>query len=150
MSPLKKFARLSRAERQLLCTSCLLTVALRLLLFIYPFKKTLALVRRQAPPSHPAAEQALPQRPIIRAVRAASRRVAPRDRPGLAQALVLLVLFRRHGHPAELRIGVSKNDQQQLHAHAWVESDGRVVIGDLPDLDRYTPLPSLEQSHIQV
>ena len=29
-------------------------------------------------------------------------------------------------------------------AHAWVESAGRIVVGELPGgLDRYTPLPTL-------
>jgi len=34
--------------------------------------------------------------------------------------------------------------QGQLQAHAWVESQGRIVSGGLKDLWRYTPLPLLE------
>jgi hypothetical protein len=37
-----------------------------------------------------------------------------------------------------------KTESGQLTAHAWVESDGQVVVGDLPGgLGIYTPLPSL-------
>jgi len=34
--------------------------------------------------------------------------------------------------------------RKQLQAHAWVESQGRIVSGGLKDLWRYTPLPLLE------
>jgi hypothetical protein len=62
----------------------------------------------------------------------------------LSQALAAQTLFLRQGYPAELHIGVAKNETGQLEAHAWVESEGQVVIGDLQNLSRYTPLPSLE------
>jgi hypothetical protein len=56
---------------------------------------------------------------------------------------VLYVLFRCHGHPADLRIGVCK-EEGDLRAHAWVKSNDQIVIGKLPGLSRYTALPSLE------
>jgi len=43
------------------------------------------------------------------------------------------------GYPCGLRIGAAKNGADELIAHAWVESEGRVVIGEF-ELDRYTPL----------
>jgi len=52
-------------------------------------------------------------------------------------------LFIQHGHPADVRIGVVKNETGGLIAHAWVESDGRVVVGDSSDLSRYARLPPL-------
>ncbi len=49
------------------------------------------------------------------------------------------------GLPAELCIGVAKEGGNRLAAHAWVMSDGRVVIGGSPeDLSRYTRLTALE------
>ncbi|MGH9544213.1 MAG: lasso peptide biosynthesis B2 protein [Terriglobales bacterium] len=39
---------------------------------------------------------------------------------------------------SRIRIGVSK-DAGQFEAHAWVESQDRVVIGD-SGLQRYTPM----------
>jgi hypothetical protein len=44
----------------------------------------------------------------------------------------------RAGHPCEFRIGAAKNGPG-LIAHAWLESEGRVLIGEF-ELDRYTPL----------
>ncbi len=50
----------------------------------------------------------------------------------------------RNGYPVELRIGVVKTNQGGLEAHAWVESGGRLVVGDLTQgLSTYAPLPPL-------
>ena len=50
----------------------------------------------------------------------------------------------RGGLPADLQIGVMKTPQGKLLAHAWVESDGRIVVGALPEgLGAYTRLPTL-------
>ena len=62
----------------------------------------------------------------------------------LPQALVTKLLFTRYGYPAELRLGVAKNERGQLDAHAWVESDGVIVVGGLPDMTRFTPLPPMD------
>jgi hypothetical protein len=52
-------------------------------------------------------------------------------------------LLVRQGYPALLHIGAAKGEGGQLRAHAWVESEGRVVIGG-HDLGRYAPLVALE------
>ena len=46
------------------------------------------------------------------------------------------------GH-AEVRIGVMRSGAREIAAHAWVESNGHIVIGDLPGLSGYAPLPPL-------
>ena len=48
-------------------------------------------------------------------------------------------MLSRAGYPCELRMGVAKKAPDELIAHAWVESEGRVVIGEF-ELERYTPL----------
>lgn len=145
MSMLKKFVRLRPSDRRLLCMSSLLMVGMRFLLFFLPFRDLLKLVRQRAQSAARKASVAAasPER-LAWAVRVAGRRFAPRDRPCLTQALVLLALFRHYGHPARLRIGVAKDEQDHLRAHAWVESKGRILIGKLPDLARYSTLPPLE------
>ena len=57
----------------------------------------------------------------------------------LTQALAGEILLRRAGYPADLRIGVATDRSGTLEAHAWIESEGRVVIGD-HDLQRFTTL----------
>lgn len=76
---------------------------------------------------------------IIWAVMVASRYLPGRVKC-LARALTTQVLLEGHGYQAQLRLGVVKSEQG-LEAHAWVESQGRIVIGGLKDIGRYTTLP---------
>jgi hypothetical protein len=62
----------------------------------------------------------------------------------LTQALAAQVLFRRRGYPSCLRIGVAKIEEARLDAHAWVESQGKIVIGGAEGMSRYTLLPLRE------
>ena len=66
-------------------------------------------------------------------------------RPCLPQALAAQLLLVRRGFPARLRLGVAKGDRGQVRAHAWMETDGRVVTGGSEsELERYTPLLALD------
>ena len=62
----------------------------------------------------------------------------------LERALAAKVLLSALGHPVDLRIGVDRGPGVQLEAHAWLEDDGRIVIGNVEDLGRYTRLPVLD------
>jgi hypothetical protein len=54
------------------------------------------------------------------------------------------MLLGRFGLPACLRIGVAKTKAGNLQAHAWVESEGKIVIGRITNLSHYTMLSPLE------
>ncbi len=72
-----------------------------------------------------------------------AQRVVPRA-TCLPQALAAESLLTRGGLPAELQIGVKKTPEGKLLAHAWVESEGQIVVGALPEgLGAYTRLPTL-------
>jgi len=60
------------------------------------------------------------------------------DATCLPQALAAEAILRRRGHPADLRLGVTR-DANGVEAHAWVESYGRVIVGD-GELERFEPL----------
>jgi len=63
---------------------------------------------------------------VVWAISAASRRT-----PGttcLVSAFALQRLLAREGHVAAIHIGVAKK-QERLAAHAWVECEGRMLIG---------------------
>ena len=68
------------------------------------------------------------------------RPARPRRRRCLVEALVTEALLAAHRVPATLRLGVARR-QGTLEAHAWLECGGRIVIGRVPDLDRFVPLP---------
>lgn len=78
-------------------------------------------------------------RALAWAVRAAARRV-PRA-SCLTQSLALEALLAQAGHRSTLRIGVARKNDGTFEAHAWVESEGRVLIGRIPNLQRFAPLP---------
>ena len=112
-------------------------------MWLLPFQtwRYLLLSRAETTPELKAADQAS-FNGVVWAVTVASRYI-----PGvkcLARALATKVLLAHQGYICELRLGVAKNEKGQLEAHAWVESQGRIVIGGLRDLPRYTPLPLLE------
>ena len=60
----------------------------------------------------------------------------------LGVALAACYMLRRSGYAADLRIGVSKQDVRALDAHAWVELDGRVLVGGSGSPLRYRNLES--------
>ena len=58
----------------------------------------------------------------------------------LTQALTAQFLLLRRGCASKLQIGVSKSAAGRLEAHAWVEYENRVLVGEVRDLRRYKPL----------
>jgi hypothetical protein len=93
------------------------------------------------------------RRPVSEAYRhevtwAASRvgaRMLPK-RPCLTQALVAqFFLWRRGDTSTSLHIGVTKGDDGQLLAHAWLERGGRVIIGGAGSPEQYKRLDQLEE-----
>jgi hypothetical protein len=65
---------------------------------------------------------------VVWAVRTAGAHLFP-ARPCLPQALATRFLLSRLGVATDLRIGVQKPETDALRAHAWVEHEGKVLIG---------------------
>jgi len=125
-------------SRRLICEAAPLLWAVRLALWVLPFRgieKLLATPSRRTPPD---GASVVPEQ-VARAVRLAGRCVPAAT--CLAQAIVAVMLLRRRGHDAALRIGVRRPDRRAFDAHAWVECNQRIVIGLIDALDEYTPLP---------
>ena len=73
------------------------------------------------------------------------RRLLPK-RPCLTQALVTqFFLWRRGDEATSMHIGVTKGDDGGLLAHAWLEHEGRVIIGGTGSPERYKRLEQLEE-----
>jgi hypothetical protein len=72
------------------------------------------------------------------AVRAAGRRIT--GTTCLAEALAVHTMLRRRGHKPLLHIGVRQSDRSVLEAHAWVECDGHIVMGEVPQIAGYAVL----------
>jgi Transglutaminase-like superfamily len=126
-----------------LLKAALLLWSARLGLWLLPLPTLRRLLARLRPPEPPSPEgHSADVEKIVRAVVLASHYVPAAT--CLTQALAGQILLTQYGEPALLRIGVAKNEAGKLEAHAWVESRGRIVIGALPELIRYTPLPSAQ------
>ncbi|MEO1124401.1 MAG: lasso peptide biosynthesis B2 protein [Cyanobacteria bacterium J06639_16] len=140
MKQLYRFFRLSSGDRQLLIKTFILLSLIRLGLWLLPFQRLrqfLDLIRQ----GNRQASQIQPTDPdkIITAVNISSRYM-PGGEKCLARALTTQTLMFWHGYSPQLHLGVTKGEQGEFEAHAWVEHQGQVVIGYLADLSRFTPL----------
>jgi hypothetical protein len=61
----------------------------------------------------------------------------------LTQALVAEAILKRYGYEPVLRIGAGRDPGEAFVAHAWVECDGKVMIGDQPKLRQYATFSQL-------
>ena len=141
MTLLGKLARLDKNERWLLAQTAIVVPLVRVALTILPFR----LVHRAIAATTTRTRHSQSQTPerIARMVAAVAARV-PRA-TCLTQALAAAVLLARHGHPATLRVGVAKNEDGTLRAHAWLESGGHTLLGG-PDSGAFAQLPPVALS----
>ena len=139
VSLLRKIARLDASDRLLLAQALVVVPLVRVALTVLPFRvvhrgiaAATRRLHRQAPASPCARDR------ITWAVTVVAARV-PRA-SCLTQALAATLMLVRHGHAATLRVGVAKNDDGTLRAHAWLESDGQPILGE-PAPGVFVPFP---------
>ncbi len=139
---LRKFFSLPTTERQLLIKAALLLETIKLGMRLLPFRTLRRLLNRMtyATPARLRYAYQPSTDKIAWAVETASRHT-PGLKTCLVQALAAQLLLARRGHPALLHIGVVR--EEQFQAHAWVESEGKVVIGG-SELECYTRLAVLK------
>lgn len=75
----------------------------------------------------------------------AAARHSPVGSTCLATALTAQALLRRHGYHAGLRIGVKRDPDGAFTAHAWLEREGRVIVGGpVSFVQTYQVMPEME------
>ena len=134
---LLRFIRLENQDKKLLCCSYAMVAAVRLALWLLPFRTARALLDRIP---RKREDQAIAPERLSWAVRVSSRRVLGAS--CLTQALALLVLLSRQGQVAQLRFGVCQDRTEGFRAHAWLMLRGKILIGE-ELLDQYTPIRML-------
>lgn len=138
VAQLGRFVRLAPADRRLLVRAGLHVAALRIGLSLLPF----AVVRRYchwaAPRQPPMPSRSDAAHRVAWAVGVVSRRIP--NATCLTRALAAQILLAQLGLASRVWIGVAKGVGTPLSAHAWVESDGQIVLGAVEDLAAYTPL----------
>ena len=139
MRRLYRFFMLPYREKKLLSQSLFLILVVRIGLWVLPFNLLDRWLNSVTPVADKAADWATIEC-VARSVRSCSRFVPYAT--CLTQALATRVLLRMDGQPANLKIGVEKNRDEKFGAHAWVEIDGRIVMGQLPRHHRFAVLKS--------
>ena len=136
----RKLRALSPRERRLLLEAALLVPAVHALQQTLPYRRWRALLTRPTP--RRAHRDAPSPAQIAEAVERA-RRGVPGVYKCLPAAYAAHLLMHRHGHASSVQVGVARDPAGKVEAHAWVEHDGRILLGALPDLVRFVPFPPL-------
>lgn len=125
---IEKWRRMRSEDRRLVLHALLLLVSIRIGLKLFAF----TIVRRKldywAVKYRQSNSKPLDTNQARRAIEMVGLRIL-RDGPCLTQALAMQYLMKRSNLPATLCIGVGKGENGRLLAHAWIESDGHVMIG---------------------
>lgn len=143
MRLLRKYVALDRESRRIAAQALVMVGLVRLALAVLPYRTVQAWLARssQRPEAEgpPTTAQLRYGRRVVSAVEAVAKNVLA-DKPCLTQALVAQWFLARAGLETTLRIGVARGERRELKAHAWLERDGRVILGGSASPYEYTPL----------
>lgn len=149
MRLLNKYLSLDPADRVLVAQAFILVGAVRAGLAVMPYRTIYRVLQQtshgRAVHSLSVVEQAQYRRRVVKAVRTAARKLLG-DKPCLPQALAAQWFLRRAGVESTLRIGVRKDEKEELLAHAWLEYGDSVIIGGDSSPDQYRPLAPVSGS----
>ncbi|MFA5353975.1 MAG: lasso peptide biosynthesis B2 protein [Thermodesulfovibrionales bacterium] len=138
MTKIGKFLSLPASDKKLLMQALFLLLFVKTGLHTVPFRTFDSFLNRLS--SHKV-KQAAPKDRILWSVNTAKRYLP--FATCLVTALTCHFLLQRHRHNSSLKIGVRKNGDNILEAHAWIESEGRIVTGNIAGIENFIPLPSL-------
>jgi hypothetical protein len=132
---------MTASERLLLGGAFAIVFLVKTALRWLPFRTVLRTLDRLAPKPMVLADLNPPLAGRVAWAVTAAARCVPGKATCLPQALATRALLSRLGQPSELRIGVLREGQGSLEAHAWVEYEGHVLVGRLHNLAQFKPLP---------
>jgi len=136
---MRRLWRLFRSNWRLALAALFIVGVIRVALWVLPFRRIHRWIEKSG--SSSGSDDVLRRMRIARAVSVVSRFV-----PGascLTQALAAQWLLRRRGEDAKLCFGIARSPSGAMEAHAWLEHDGGVLIGDLPNLHDYRRFQTL-------
>jgi len=131
---------LSWQQRRILLCACVLLNAIRLSLWLLPFGKVRKYLSKFSLAWGKLTSQAEVSVGLITWCVETASNNAPGGALCLAKALTTQILLNRYGYAHKFCIGVNKSSKQTLKAHAWIEHEGQVIMGNLNDLKQYKPL----------
>jgi len=130
MSRLRKFLTLPHSDRGCLIEAGIWLGIARLAILVLPFRWLARGFGQQMArsPEEAGATSAELLDHISWAVATASRRL-PWDCLCLAQAMAGKAMLKRRGVPSTLYLGLAKDGEAQLQAHAWLRCGERILTG---------------------
>jgi len=142
MRQLRNFLRLSAANRWLVVEATLLTALARLAILAIPFRWIAPWLGRHAEVTNDATEVESP--PILNRVGWAVQLVGrhtPWQSKCLVQAITARLMLGRRGLAGTIYLGLAKDPDGQMKAHAWLRSGDTIITGRV-GMDRFTVLSS--------
>lgn len=125
MSLIHSFFKLDNKTKLLLIKALLFMWIIRIMLWLFSFHRMEKIVKRFSKVKPFSSSISLTE--ITWAVQVMGRFV-PRS-ACLVRALSGQILLALYGYPSLIKIGVSRN-KGEFEAHAWLENDGKVVLGE--------------------
>ena len=90
-------------------------------------------------------QRSFDERTIVRLVQRAAR-VCPVGSTCLTRAITGQYFLRKAGIESRLCIGVMRDQQKAFQAHAWLERDGRVILGgSTEEIRQWIPLSGVDE-----
>ena len=147
MMILRKFFHLSWTDRWLLIEGAANLCFLRLILTLVPFKHLVPSLEK--PISVPDIELNQDTEKLVKKVRWAVRVISQRIpwKPSCLENGIAAKRILQHRHiPSTLFLGVAKNNQNLLEAHAWLQCGTFIVTGEF-DHQRYLKILSFSDKY---
>ena len=134
---LRRLGAMSGVERRLLAEAAVCLALARLLILMVPFRHVAPRLERR-PPGSPGGVNPAVHLAIRRAVTTAARHV-PWNAVCLPQAMAAKFMLARRGGASTLHLGLVRKEAGGLLAHAWLEVDGAILVGEA-GVDAVTPI----------
>lgn len=141
---LRRFIGLRPDERGFVLRTLLLVAAIRVALWVLPFQRLQRVIGASISweSLSLSVPDDMPVERLVWSVRAASRCIPAAS--CLTQSLALHYLLTRAGHRPEICIGVIKDTEAGIDAHAWVECAGQPLLSNPDEVERYVRIRTME------
>jgi len=127
MGIISSFIKLPSRDKLVAIQALFWVILIRLMVWIFPFKFVQKRVQKIA--SHLSSDSTSPvSMSRLRVMIVIVSRYVPRA-TCLVQALAGYILFSKYGYTTSIKIGVL-NENGEFEAHAWLENDNSVVLGE--------------------
>lgn len=126
MRILYNFMQLPCLDKIILIKTIFLTWIVRIILWIFPFSVLGKLVDKIS--NNPKKLNQIPLKKLVWAVNVASKYSIKST--CLTRSLTGYIIFSSYGYMTQIKVGVCKNDKGNIDAHAWLENNDNVIIGE--------------------